>query len=196
MANETLRLFIAIDLPAEVKTLLGELQAQLRWHTDAARWSDPAGTHLTLKFLGSTPASRVDAIVAGLRHAVTAHVAFQLETVGLGVFPNPRRPRVVWLGVGGDLPALQQLRSEVERQIAPLGFPTEARDFNPHLTLGRSSKDPPPAALATIRHAVEQTKLPRTVGWRVSEIVLMRSELLPGGARYTPVEHVRLDGQS
>ena len=176
--------------------LLGELQAQLRQHTNAVRWSDPAGTHLTLKFLGSVPISRVDAIIAGLRSAAGPLVGFQLQTETLGVFPNPRRPRVIWLGVGGELPALHQLKSFVEREIAPLGFPAEERAFSPHLTLGRSPKDPSPAALAAMRHAVEQTKVPRTVGWHVAEVVLMRSELLPGGARYTPVEHVRLDGQS
>lgn len=194
--TETLRLFIAIDLSAEVKTLLGELQAQLRQHTDAVRWSDPAGTHLTLKFLGSTPATRLDAIVEGLRRVVTSHAAFQLETTGLGVFPNARRPRVLWLGISGDLPALQELQSEVELQIAPLGFPTEDRAFSPHLTLGRSVKDPAPAQLASIRHALEQTKAPPAIKWDVSEVVLMRSELLPRGPRYTAVEHMRLDGQS
>ncbi len=196
MANETLRLFVAIDLPPEVKRLLGELQAQLRQHTDAVRWSDPAGTHLTLKFLGSVPAPRVDAIVAALRSAAGPLGSFQLQTGALGVFPNPRRPRVIWLGVGGELQALHQLQSAVEQEIAPLGFPTEERAFSPHLTLGRSPKDPSPAAFAAMRHAVEQTKVLRTVGWQVAEAVLMRSELLPGGARYTPVEHVRLDGQS
>jgi RNA 2',3'-cyclic 3'-phosphodiesterase len=188
-----LRLFIAIDLPDDVKRLLSELQTQLRQQTQALRWAEPQGTHLTLKFLGSTSADTVPAIVAALEHAVVGQQTFALHTDGLGVFPNPKRPRVVWLGVGGDLPALRVLQANVERYVAPLGFPTEQRSFNPHLTLGRSLKDPSPVQLASIGRALEQTEVLRSIVWSVRAIDLMRSELLPQGARYTSLAQVQLD---
>lgn len=190
--DETQRLFIAIDLPPEVKALLRQLQTQLSRHTTAVRWADPQGTHLTLKFLGSTPVATIDAVVAGLRQAAAAHHPLTLSTERLGVFPNARRPRVVWLGVTGMIDALGRLRDDVERLIAPLGFPTEDRPFSPHLTLGRTVKEPSAAQLATVAQAVAQTAAPAPIAFDVAELVLMRSELRPGGAKYTPVVHAPL----
>ncbi|HEX6293103.1 MAG TPA: RNA 2',3'-cyclic phosphodiesterase [Herpetosiphonaceae bacterium] len=191
-----LRLFIAIDLPHDVKQLLHDLQAQLRRQTQAVRWSDPQGTHLTLKFLGGTRAALVPAIIEELERAAAGHRPFTLRTDALGLFPNPKRPRVVWLGVTGDLAALEQVQADVERRIAPLGFPTEQRRFSPHLTLGRSPKDPTPDALASMSRAVAQTSVLQKIAFAVDQIVLMRSELRPEGARYTPVAHARLDASA
>lgn len=192
--DETQRLFVAIDLPAEVKVLLRALQAQLGRHTQAVRWADPDGTHLTLKFLGSVPVPAIDAVIAGMRQAAHSSGPLTLRTSAPGGFPSGQRPRVLWLGVAGDMDALRTLRDAVEREIAPLGFPTEQRPFSPHLTLGRSYKDPRPAELAEIGRALAQVAAPQPVVFAVREIVLMRSELRPGGARYTPVAHAGLDG--
>jgi RNA 2',3'-cyclic 3'-phosphodiesterase len=191
--DHSFRLFVAIDLPPDAKALLAELQAQLQQHTRAVRWANPAGTHLTLKFLGEVDRAVVDHVVAGMRSA-TRRSPFSLHTTELGVFPNARRPRVVWLGVGGDREPLARLQAAVENTIGPLGFPAEDRPFSPHLTLGRTKRDPSPADLLSISHAVEQTKVPRSVVWIVRELVLMRSERLSTGARYTPVASVALDG--
>lgn len=191
--DQSFRLFVAIDLPPDLKSLLGELQTEMRQHTRAVRWTNPEGTHLTLKFLGEVDRSLVARVVDGMRSAARRS-PFSLHTTEPGVFPNPRRPRVVWLGVGGDLEPLAQLQVAVENAIAPLGFPTEDRPFNPHLTLGRTKRDPGPADLDAIGHAVRQTKVPRSVVWIVNELVLMRSERLPSGARYTPVASAALDG--
>jgi 2'-5' RNA ligase len=121
---------------------------------------------------------------------------FSLQTGELGMFPNYRRPRVVWLGVEGDVEVLAQLQVAVEQYIAPLGFPTEQRPFNPHLTLGRTIKEPSTAQLASITQAVQQSPVPEKIVFPVNEVVLMRSELGPQGAKYTPVHHARLDGSS
>lgn len=192
--QQLLRLFIAIDLTEDVKRLMSDLQAQLRRYTQAVRWADPNSTHLTLKFLGSTPADRVSEIVVEMERAAVHHRSFQLQTEALGTFPSLIRPRVVWLGVGGDMTALQALHADIERYIEPLGFPTEDRAFSPHLTLGRSVKDPDPLQLVSISGAIQQTKVLQSVVLPVSEIVLMRSELSPRGARYHTLAHVQLDG--
>jgi 2'-5' RNA ligase len=192
--DETQRLFVAIDLPDEVKTLLRTLQTQLGRHTRAVRWADPNGTHLTLKFLGPVPMAQIEAVTHGMQQAAQASQPLTLRTAAPGGFPNGQRPRVLWLGVAGDLEALRTLQAAVEREIAPLGFPTEQRPFAPHLTLGRSQKDPRPAELAEIGRALAQTVAPPPIAFEVREVVLMRSELRPGGARYTSVAHAALDG--
>lgn len=192
--DQTQRLFIAIDLPPEVKVLLRELQTQLGQHTRAARWADPNGTHLTLKFLGDVRVPLIAAVTEGMEQAARGSHPLTLHTAAPGGFPRPERPRVLWLGVAGDLDALRLLHAAVEREIAPLGFPTEQRPFAPHLTLGRSHKDPRPAELQEIGGALAQIAAPPPVTFEVREVVLMRSELRPGGARYTPVAHAALDG--
>jgi 2'-5' RNA ligase len=194
--NDILRLFIAIDLPSEVKSLLTTLQSQLRPRTDAVRWSDPGGTHLTLKFLGNVELGRVNAVADGMSRAAQLHQPFHLHTGALGVFPNRRRPRVLWLGVEGDVGVLSRLQSAVEQFVAPLGFPSEQRPFSPHLTLGRSIKEPSTQQLAAIGQAVEQMAAPEKIGFVVNEVVLMRSELSPRGAKYTALHHARLDGST
>ena len=190
---ETQRIFVAIDLPSEIKMLLRALQTQLARHTEAVRWADPGGTHLTLKFLGDVPLTAMEAVAAAMNAAAHGTEPFTLRTAALSGFPNVERPRVVWLGVAGEIATLRTLQATVEGRIAPLGYPTEARPFAPHLTLGRSHKQPRLAELQTIGRALSLVAAPQPISFAVREIVLMRSELGPGGARYTPIAHAALD---
>ncbi len=185
--DDTLRLFVAIELPDEVKAALKAAQVALGAQELAVRWVDPAGTHLTLKFLGAAPADQAAAIAAAVGQAASAHRSFDLRTTGLGVFPHGRAPRVVWLDVDGAIDELRALQADVERFVAPLGFPTERRAFSPHLTLGRSDKNARPAQLQATGAAVAAARPPAAVQWTVSAVTLMRSELLRDGARYSAV---------
>lgn len=188
-STEPLRLFIAVELPTEVRAALAALQDRLKAidQERAIRWTSIDGIHLTLKFLGDTPAVQCDTIEAGLRGVTAVHDAFSLHVEGVGCFPNMRRPRVVWAGVGGDLAALRDLQDSIERTIAPLGFPRENRTFSPHLTLGRARQGAPPAALAAFGAQVERVATSQESGpqWSVAAVNLMRSELKPSGAVYT-----------
>ncbi|MCC7210195.1 MAG: RNA 2',3'-cyclic phosphodiesterase, partial [Anaerolineae bacterium] len=159
------------------------------------RWTGIDGVHLTLKFLGDTPAARLAAIEAGLRDAAARRGPFALHVEGVGCFPNTRRPRVVWAGVGGELAALGALQDSVERAIAPLGFPREDRAFSPHLTLGRARQDAPPVALAALGAQVEWLAgaHERGTAWMVTAVSLMRSELKPSGAVYTQLAAAALE---
>jgi 2'-5' RNA ligase len=189
-----LRLFIAIELPVEVRSSLRAAREQLETRGRlAVRWIDPDGAHLTLKFLGATPEDQAPIIQAELERAARSQTPFMLETGQLGAFPNLRAPRVVWLGVAGALERLRALQAGVERCIAPLGFPTEQRAFSPHLTLGRAEKDAGRSELAAVGAAVSATAPPRSVAWQVSQIALIRSELSPRGARYTTLARADLD---
>ena len=188
----SLRLFIAVELTGAVREVLHEAQTALRAQPLHVRWVDPAGAHVTLKFLGTAQQEQVQPIVDGMARAAQFHRPFTLTASGLGVFPSPRAPRVVWLGLKGGTAELRALQADVERFVAPLGFPTERRPFNPHLTLGRTMNNPTPAQHAAIGAAVTGGHPPRPVTWPVAEISLMRSELAPGGARYTRLAAVEL----
>ncbi len=191
--DRTVRLFIAIDLPLPVKQVLRSTQARLGPQLRGVRWIDPAGAHLTLKFLGDTPIDQVDAIAAELARAVAGLRPFRLRTGAPGAFPSARRPRVLWLGVAGNLAALQVTHAAVERAIGPLGFPADDRPFNPHLTLGRVSRDAGPAELERIGHVLAATNVPPAVEFAVETVLLMRSELSRAGARYSEIARAQLD---
>ncbi len=193
--DNSLRLFIAIELPPPVQEAMAAARERLERNALAVRWVNPADAHLTLKFLGATPEERVAAIVAAMEAAVQAHNPFTLATAGLGVFPRPKEPRVVWLGVNGALAELRGLQADVERFVAPLGYPTERRPFSPHLTLGRTAKGASLAQLAAIGAAVAAASAGPPVTWSVSTINLMRSELGAGGARYTTLATVGVGDQ-
>jgi 2'-5' RNA ligase len=191
-----LRLFIAVELPVEIRGALADLQDKLKAMDGqrAIRWVNVESVHLTLKFLGDTPVSQRGALEAGLREAAAGHGALPLHVEGAGCFPNTRRPRVVWAGVGGDLTALRSLQESVEQAITPLGFPRENRAFSPHLTLGRARQEASPAALAAFGAQVEQlaSASERSPEWRVTSLSLMRSELKPSGAAYSQLAAAEL----
>lgn len=192
--DSSLRLFIAIELPPAVRAALSAARVQLEKHGPLpVRWANPEGAHLTLKFLGETPAEQVEPILAALERVVGLHDPFSLHTAELGVFPRPQAPRVVWLGVDGEVAKLRALQADVERFVAPLGFPTEQRPFSPHLTLGRTDKSARTQEIAAIGSAVAGAIPPTRVTWEVSQVALMRSELLREGARYTAVQRLVLD---
>jgi 2'-5' RNA ligase len=192
-SGEILRLFIAVDLSAEVRAVLRDVQSRLQHQRLPVRWVDPAGAHLTLKFLGAVEPAQVEELTARLHDIAGRHRAFTLRTGALGAFPTMQRLRVVWLAIDGNRAALQGLQEDVERTIAPLGFPSEQRAFSPHLTLGRTHKDVSPTERAAVGRAVAQQAAP-PVGFDVGEIVLMRSELGPSGARYTPLVQATFSG--
>lgn len=140
--SETLRLFVAIDLPSEVKTLLGDLERLLQPALPAVRWADPHGTHLTLKFLGEVARSDQAAIEAEMRSAAAAHEPFHLQTGTLGVFPNARQARVIWLGLDGESAALTGGTAIGRRSDRAVGVSTRSPpvsatcDAGPHASIG------------------------------------------------------------
>lgn len=187
MDNETtIRAFIAVEIGDEMQRALTETQKQLkqRLYFSSFRWTAPTGIHITLKFLGDVLPSRLDAIKSALEGITSQHTEFHLSAEDLGVFPSPNRPAVLWVGLQGELTQLHRLRDDVERVIAPLGFPTERRPFSPHLTLARI-KEPSAAEVTALREVLRDDPVGLLGEIGVSELVLMRSDLSPSGARYT-----------
>lgn len=192
--RDSLRLFIALELPPEARRELANAQANLLHGLPrrALKPSRPDGFHLTLKFLGDSPRSQVSTLLAGIERAAEGISPFNLQAGGLGCFPTPQRPRVLWLGLSGQLEALRRLQVAVEAQIAPLGFPTEVGVFSPHLTLARTSREASTEDQRRIVERLRQPDLGMVTGWKVQEVSLMESELHPEGARYKRLGFARL----
>jgi 2'-5' RNA ligase len=191
-ASESLRLFIAVELDLDEELLNLQKQMQAFDRERAIRWTAIDSIHLTLKFLGETPANRQAAITAAVTEAAKGHKPFGLTLEGAGCFPNTRKPRIVWAGLGGEIKALHALRDAVERIVSPLGYPTEDRPFSPHLTLGRARQEAGMAALAALGAQIEKLNVGKLAAWQVEGISLMRSELKPSGAAYTQLAYAAL----
>jgi 2'-5' RNA ligase len=190
----TLRTFIAIELDRDLKAGLERAQDLLRQQVAPAsvRWVRPESIHLTLKFLGDTPSEKVDLIAEALARA-SARISPFIFTVGrLGCFPNPRRPRVVWAGLQDPSGSLARLRDAVEAEVAPLGFPTEARPFSPHLTLGRVQNRASKSEVLEIGTAVLDSPIAAIGQMTVTGVAFIKSDLRPSGPIYTTLAEASL----
>jgi 2'-5' RNA ligase len=183
------RLFVALNFPPHVRQALWQATAPLRDLALPVKWVRPEGVHLTLKFLGEVPEERDGELRAALGRAAAGARALTLQlggAEGFGAFPSATRPRVVWVGIAAE-PALEILQHRVEQEFAPLGFPTEARPFRPHLTLGRAARDARPRDLAGLEAALGALEGAFGETVHVGALDLMQSTLQSGGAVY----HVR-----
>ncbi len=188
-----IRSFVAVSLPVEVRARLEQYGKELKSLGLYGSFPKAESFHLTLKFLGNIPEQKVDAIGAALERAVTGIAPFQLEVRGLGAFPNPSSARVVWIGFEQSEP-LSLLQARVEKALEDLEFPPEDRPFRPHLTLARLKSKENLKALQTYLREAEPLVTAGTVP--VDEVVLFKSDLRPGGARYTRLRAARLQGKS
>ena len=183
---DTVRVFVSVGLSAKAREALADAVGRIRREVpEGIQWAKPGGMHLTLKFLGNIPSNGVSPLLDRVRDVARANPAFPLELTGLGMFPNRRRPRVLWAGVGGDLDALSSLQQSAEDAINLLGYAPERTPFRPHVTLGRPRRNVSDAQLARIGNVVSELAPPAPVSWRVECVDVMRSELHPSGARYT-----------
>ncbi len=177
-----LRLFIAIDLPPQVRDRLASIQKQLRSGRARVRWVPPDNMHLTLVFLGETAPDRVP-VLAGILEAVAAgREPFSLALGDVGFFGSPRRPRVLWVGVEDPQEALAPLQAELVRHLRGAGWAPEDRPYHPHLTIGRI-RDPRHGAALT--EAVGSIKNSPPVGMGVDRLYLFRSTRTARGVQYS-----------
>lgn len=200
-----MRTFVAIELPTElligVEQTAGRLQEHLRSHglARAVRWTPSGKLHLTLRFLGETSSSHQRQIVDGLSAIASTHRPFKLCLGQPGCFPSIRSPRVIWLGLDGDLPRLARLQADIEQVAQRSGFEGEARSFSPHLTIGRVRQGLPKAeqrklgdCLTDLFAGAEVFAATPKIGFDVAGFVLIRSVLKPEGAQYTVLERFSL----
>ena len=194
---DAIRAFIAIELPETILAELGNIEARLKpqMPRETIRWVRADSIHLTLKFLGQVPSDQLEMITLSLRVAVAAHAPFTLEVKGAGCFPDIHRPRVVWVGVQENNHRLHALQRAIENAIEPLGYPTEIRDFTPHLTLWRVARDVRQVDQKKIGDVVQAAGVGTLGRWEVRQVALIKSDLKPSGAEYTILAHAPLTGK-
>ncbi|MBM4442183.1 MAG: RNA 2',3'-cyclic phosphodiesterase [Candidatus Rokubacteria bacterium] len=182
---------MAVLLDAPTRAALAEAAARLRAAAGAlpVSWTAADNYHVTVKFLGNVDGGRVDEIAAALRDAARGHAPFTLVVGGLGAFPSALRPRVLWAGITAGGEAVTSVAGAVDAGLARLGLPREARDFSPHVTIGRVRESRRvPALVEALDGNGEFGRV------AVDAVTLMRSELSPRGARYTPLASAPLGG--
>jgi 2'-5' RNA ligase len=184
-----IRAFLAIDLPGSLRLGLAQVQGKLKESGADVRWVPVGNIHLTLKFFGNIPEADVEAIAAAAREAAAKQAPFQLQITEPGAFPSVRAPRVVWLGLGGDVLPLSQFYHRLEKAFAALGHLPEDRAFHPHLTLGRVKSPQGRERLAKMLQTLPPISWPP---FQVKEIILFRSQLSPQGSTYTPLKVIPL----
>jgi len=170
-----------------VRARLAAAVERLRPLAPGVGWVTRDNVHLTLKFLGGVESPRLAAIESALSTAATGHGAFELTVRGLGAFPTPMRPRVLWAGVAGGVAELTALAARIDDALHALGVPRETRPFAAHVTLGRVRE---PRANPRLAEALDASE---TFGRQpVTRVSLMRSDLSPRGARYTELAGLSL----
>jgi 2'-5' RNA ligase len=185
-----MRLFVAIDIPEDVRRNLAALVAKLHGTSRNARWARIEGLHVTLKFIGETPVDKTEMIKTALA-AIPSRAPMFINFRGLGFFPNERRPRVLWAGVEAG-PEFAELAATVETTLEPLGIPREGRAFTPHLTLSRFES---PRELDSLRAAIEESGPMEFGRVTAQEFHLYQSVLKRGGAEYTRLATFSLAGR-
>ncbi|MBI4469523.1 MAG: RNA 2',3'-cyclic phosphodiesterase [Acidobacteria bacterium] len=186
--NEKIRSFICVEISESARAEIARVQAELRKDPADISWTRPDGFHLTMKFLGDIEPGSVEPIAQ-----VMTEVAGRAAPIGLaldcaGAFPNEKMPRVLWVGLKGELDPLVRLALQLEEALEPMGFKRESKPFRAHVTLGRVRR--PRGSDLVARHLVDAEF--HCSSFSVSELVLMRSDLRPTGTRYTSLARAGL----
>ena len=189
--GSTLRTFVAINIPANIKQELARVQDLFRHADIGVRWVRPEGLHVTLKFLGEVEEERIAEIRSVMVEAARGASAFTLELTEVDAFPNARYPRIIWMGLEDASGELQRLQEKLDKGFRKLGFEPEGREYSPHLTMGRVAASRGRGQLIRLLH----TEKRRHGGiFEVSAVDPMRSTLTPAGAEYALLGSVPLGG--
>jgi len=185
---ETLRTFIALELPDIVREKLVEIQRRFMQRTAGVRWVKPDAMHLTLKFLGATREDQVSGVAGVLEQTASGVAPFVVDVAGIGAFPNARNPKVIWAGISFDT-RLAGFQEQLETGLARIGFPKEKRSFAPHLTLGRVREGAARKELSSIIDEYGNENIGRV---EASRVIFFRSELMPSGPVYSVLKDINL----
>ncbi|HVX30660.1 MAG TPA: RNA 2',3'-cyclic phosphodiesterase [Nitrolancea sp.] len=190
--DEVWRLFVAIDLPEDVKQRAVHMRRTLEADGWRARWVRPEALHLSLRFYGDQPVESVPALIERLRSAAHEARSFELNAAGAGIFPNERRPRVIWLGVHDRSGTLTRLATAVERESRAYGIEAETRPFRPHITLARVRPNDSATIHDVQRHLAGFERIGE-LPFVVDHFSLIQSDLRREGPIYTVIERFELE---
>ncbi len=183
--NRLTRAFVAIEVPESVRAQVSDLVRGLS-NLRNVRWVRPDAMHLTLAFLGEREPGFIEAVKQALATTSPGLVRFEARLAGLGAFPNPKRARVLWVGMAAGRDECSRIQRAVVSALVPIGFVPEDRKFSPHLTLGRLRTPDDVSAIAGVEFQSET--------FPVDRVVLFQSELRPEGPRYTRLAEYALAG--
>ncbi|MHB8074134.1 RNA 2',3'-cyclic phosphodiesterase [Desulfosporosinus fructosivorans] len=172
-----MRIFVGIDLPAQIKQDLVRLQSELRLLGVNGGWKSLDNLHITLEFLGELDPNKIVVLAETLKQVASNYKPFALTISGLGAFPSLKRPHTLWTAVSGDLIELNQLRNELHHELKSKGFELDEREFKPHVTLASRPK------FDSIDFSIVGAKI--SGEFMVSEIVLFESRGIGGKIVYT-----------
>ncbi|NIA08830.1 MAG: RNA 2',3'-cyclic phosphodiesterase [Nitrospiraceae bacterium] len=184
------RTFLAIDLPDTQNKIIEGHKAQWRSIKTDARWIASTKMHLTLIFLGKIQKLSLGQVIATCRDVCYKDQPFSLALKGTGTFPGPERPRILWVGIGGETYHLHRLQRDLESALEKKGFPQEDRAFLPHLTVGRIRS---PHRLSSTMDIFMRDEITSPL-FLVNEIIVYESLLLPKGPIYKPLARCPLLG--
>lgn len=191
-AEKNIRAFLAIEPSEEILAAIARLQEKLKREIRGAiSWTRPQSNHLTLKFFGNIDRSSVESICASAKKQAAATPSLPLRVERMGVFPDLRKPRVLWVGTAGDSGKLALLQNNLEADFEKLGFPRENRPFRAHLTLGRIKDS---GTAASIGEALKKNSEFTAGEFQAHELILFQSNLTPQGAIYTKLAAIPLTG--
>lgn len=188
------RLFIALDLAIPVVEQLAVFQEELQElladrEGVRVRWTNPENIHLTMKFLGDTEDALVPMLRETLSDLVKPLFPFEVEAKGVGFFPSPKKPRVIWSGFDEQsAEVLSLLQQALERDLEELGFEKENRKFRPHVTLGRvKSRNKPD--FTEFADQINDRSFGKSY---IKDVILYESKLSSAGPTYTVIDRFAL----
>jgi len=187
-----LRCFIAVSLPAPLKKEIGVLIGRLRESGADIRWVPEENLHFTLKFLGATDEKLISEIKEVLHKKLSPYVPFYIKISGVGYFPGGKNPRVLWIGIE-EPGSLADIYREVEEVMVKFGYPREERPFSPHLTIGRVRS---PKRMSEALRRLDEFRTVSFEGFEVKAVKLMKSDLKTGGAEYSELAEILLEGKN
>jgi 2'-5' RNA ligase len=194
--SETTRTFIAVAIPPPVSENLTRLQSLLSPQVPGIRWATTLPFHMTLAFLGDVPDPHLNKVCNAVSEAARPLPPFQLRVVGIGAFPSPDRPRVVWAGLTApNATELRDLQKGIVLGVTRVGYRPEDQRFTPHTTLGRIRSDRRSPAHPNFPSIVEEYRSWSGGTFSVHEVVTFASSLSPDGPVYTPLARAQLSGK-
>ena len=182
--HKVIRTFVAVGLDEELRSGISAVAERVKKLAPNVKWVAPANLHVTLKFLGSVREDRIVRAQAAMDEVAGEFAAFEMSVSGLGVFPSPRRPRVVWVGIETGREQLIALGKAVEDRLVKAGFKKEDKPFKSHITIGRVREGRPVDGLV---EALEGTDAAELGVQRVDSVIVMESVLRPEGPEYKPI---------
>lgn len=182
-----MRTFFCIELSDEVTSKLAKIIASFRNNTEAkVNWVDKENLHITMKFLGNIDPGKTETIKEKSKKAADSVSPFKMTLDKIGVFPNLRRLRVIWVGSREEPGEVHKLNRNLEGELKKIGFDPEGRKYIPHITLGRV-KERDQSKVKPLADQVESYRIEETIPAEADGLTLMESKLTPEGPIYTPV---------